>query len=74
MKGILALALVAALLTAAPVHGGNIGVGAFGGWSVPVVQEDQGNGSVYGIRAPLSFTPLIAVEPIGPRRRWATRP
>lgn len=63
MKGILALALVAALLTAVPANAGNIGVGAFGGWSVPVVQEDQGNGSVYGIRAPLSFTPLLTVEP-----------
>ena len=63
MKRIFALAWVAMLLGASLAHAGNVGVGAFGGWSVPVVQEDQGNGSIYGFRFPLTFTPLVAVEP-----------
>ncbi len=62
MKWLLAFALVSTLLCAAPASAGNIGVGAFGGWSVPVVQEDQGNGSIYGVRVPLSFTPLLGFE------------
>ena len=26
-----------------------MGVGAFGGISIPIVQDDQGNGSVFGV-------------------------
>ena len=63
MKRILALALTGTLLVAGHARAGNIGLGGFGGWSIPIVQEDQSQGSVYGLRAPLSFTPLLTVEP-----------
>ena len=63
MKRILALALAGTLLGAGLAHAGNIGLGGFGGWAIPVLQEDQDQGSVYGLRAPLSFTPLLTVEP-----------
>jgi opacity protein-like surface antigen len=67
MKRILAFALAATLLTAGLAHAGNVGLGAFGGMSIPVLQEDQDQGSVYGLRIPLNFTPLLTVEPF-----WST--
>jgi hypothetical protein len=42
---------------------GSIGVGAFAGTSVPIVQADQGNGSIYGLRIPIKLVPAFTVEP-----------
>lgn len=55
----------AALVLAAPAssHAASIGVGAFGGYSVPIVQDDTGNGPVFGLRAPVKLVPLVTVEP-----------
>jgi hypothetical protein len=50
-------------LTAAPAAAVTIGGGAFGGVSIPIVQDDNGQGAVYGIRAPVTFSPLFTVEP-----------
>jgi len=55
---ILGLALSAGASSAA-----TIGVGAFGGLSIPVVQDDNGQGSVFGIRVPVGVIPLVTVEP-----------
>ena len=63
MKRILALVSAGTLVCASLAHAGSIGLGAYGGMSFPVVQEDQSQGSIYGLRAPLSFTPLLSVEP-----------
>jgi len=63
MKRILVLALAGTLLCASLAYAGNIGLGAFGGMSVPVLQADQSQGGVYGLRAPVSLTPLFTVEP-----------
>jgi hypothetical protein len=63
MKRILALVLAGTLLFASFAHAGSIGLGAYGGMSFPVVQEDQSQGSMYGVRAPLSLTRLVSVEP-----------
>ncbi len=67
MKRILALALAGALLSVSLAHAGDIGLGAFFGRSIPVLQEDQDQGSLYGLRAPLALTPLITIEPF-----WST--
>ena len=67
MKRILAFALAGTLLGSSLAHAGDIAVGAFGGLSIPVLQEDQDQGSLYGLRIPLSFTPLLTVEPF-----WTT--
>jgi len=56
----LALALAAGVASASPI---GVGVGAFGGLSYPVVQDDVGNGSVYGLRVPVRLLPMITVEP-----------
>ena len=49
-----ALALFAFASTASA---GGIGIGAFGGASVPLVQDDNGQGTMYGVRVPVSLVP-----------------
>ena len=64
-------AFTTALLTAAATlalslgaaQAGGIGIGAFGGVSIPIVQDDNGSGPVFGIRVPVSLLPLLTVEP-----------
>ena len=63
MKRLLVIALVAFAFVASTAHAGSIGVGAFGGVSVPVLQEDQDQGSLFGIRVPVKLVPLFTVEP-----------
>ena len=41
----------------------SIGIGAFGGTSTPIVQDDNGSGAIFGIRVPVSVVPLLTVEP-----------
>jgi hypothetical protein len=41
----------------------SVGVGAFGGMSLPIVQDDNGQGTMMGLRAPVSLLPLVTVEP-----------
>jgi len=40
-----------------------VGLGAFGGMSFPVVQEDAKTGAVYGVRLPVTVLPLLRLEP-----------
>jgi len=57
---IVMLSLVA--LTSA-AQAATIGLGVFGGSSVPVVQDDNGQGTIFGVRASVNLVPLITVEP-----------
>lgn len=63
MKHRIFLALLA--LTLAPAAAGAVGVGlgAYGGLSVPILQENAGNGSQFGLRVPVNVIPLLTVEP-----------
>ena len=63
MKRLLWVALAALALSAGTARAGSIGVGVFGGVSVPVLQDDQDNGSLFGVRAPVKLIPLFTVEP-----------
>ena len=63
MKKILVCALVAIALHAGAARAGGVGLGFFAGASVPVVQEDQDKGSLWGLRAPVTIVPLLSVEP-----------
>jgi hypothetical protein len=56
----LALALVAGVASAAPI---GLGIGAYGGLSFPIVQDDVGDGSVFGVRVPIRLVPMITIEP-----------
>jgi hypothetical protein len=40
-----------------------IGLGVFGGTSIPVNQSDVKTGGMYGVRLPLTIIPLVSVEP-----------
>lgn len=63
MRRFLALLLVLTAVGAATARAGSIGIGAFGGMSTPVLQEDTGGGSLFGVRVPVKLVPLITVEP-----------
>lgn len=63
MKKLLALSLLVLALSASAAWAGSIGIGAFAGMSVPVLQEDVDKGTMFGLRAPVKLVPLITVEP-----------
>jgi len=63
MKRLFALTLVLLALPLAAAHAGGIGVGVFGGRSYPVLQDDVGNGTLYGVRVPVKVVPMFALEP-----------
>lgn len=63
MKKALLSALAAIALLASGARAASIGVGVFGGTSVPVLQDDQDNGTLFGVRVPVKLVPLVTVEP-----------
>ena len=49
------------LILSAPVWAQkDISVGAFGGLNAPIVQDDAGSGSAFGVKAKFSPMPMIA--------------
>ena len=44
-------------------EGPRYGVGAFGGLEIPIVQDDQDQGTILGFRARARLTPMITLEP-----------
>ena len=54
------LTLVPCAVVAAPI---TVGIGAFGGVSVPVLQDDTNQGTQFGARLPVALLPLVTVEP-----------
>ncbi len=63
MKRLLVLSLALLATMAGTASAGSIGVGAFAGVSVPVLQDDVGQGTMFGLRAPVKLVPLVTVEP-----------
>ena len=63
MRKLAILTLLALALLPCVAGAASIGVGAFGGVSVPVLQDDTGRGTVFGVRAPVALIPLVTVEP-----------
>jgi len=65
MKRAFAFALLALAMGAgaAQAAGPGIGIGPYGGYNIALIQQDTGNGAVYGVRAPINLIPLITVEP-----------
>ena len=58
--------LVAATVLAciAPrAHAVTVGIGAYGGTSVSVIQQDNKGGGIFGARLPVSLIPLFTIEP-----------
>ncbi|MBI5711430.1 MAG: outer membrane beta-barrel protein [Candidatus Eisenbacteria bacterium] len=63
MKRPVIFALLALVLLPCVAGAAGVGVGAFGGVSVPIVQDDNGQGTLFGVRVPVSLIPLVTVEP-----------
>lgn len=62
MKRWMALALLVTGL-ATTAHAASIEVAPYGGLSIPVVQDDQDQGTIYGLRVPVKLMPMLTVEP-----------
>jgi hypothetical protein len=63
MKKILVAVLLGLGLVGGAAGATGIGIGVFGGASVPVVNDISGNGSAFGVRVPVSLIPMVTVEP-----------
>ncbi|HYM80211.1 MAG TPA: outer membrane beta-barrel protein [Candidatus Limnocylindria bacterium] len=63
MKKMFATVLVALALGSTTATAASIGIGAFGGASIPIVNDLSSNGSQFGVRVPVNLVPLLTVEP-----------
>jgi opacity protein-like surface antigen len=63
MKRIALLAVFALLLSTGAALAGTVGAGAYGGVNIPIVQDDNGQGSIFGVRVPVKLVSLLTVEP-----------
>jgi opacity protein-like surface antigen len=57
------LVILLLLSTAGLAAAATVGIGAFGGTSVPIIQEDTGGGSMFGARVPINLVSILTVEP-----------
>jgi len=48
---------------AARAPGAQIGIGPYAGYNAALIQQDTGNGAVFGVRAPIALAPMITIEP-----------
>ena len=65
MKRSLVLLLLFLCVSAPMAHaeGISIGAGAFGGYAVPIIQDDTGSGVMYGLRIPVQVSSKLTIEP-----------
>ena len=64
MKKPILMIMLALMLAPGLARAVTIGGAVFGGMSIPALQDDnKGNGSMFGVRVPVNFVPLITVEP-----------
>lgn len=63
MKKRVLIGMLALMLAPGLARAVTIGGAVFGGTSIPIVQDDNGSGSQFGVRVPVNFVPLITVEP-----------
>jgi len=63
MHKTLTLALLALVLITGAAAAADIGIGAFGGVNIPVLNDLSKQGSDFGVRVPVKLIPLFTVEP-----------
>jgi len=51
------------LVPVADAQGIRLGAGAFGGWNIPVAQDDQGDGTVFGVMGRIRILSIFVAEP-----------
>lgn len=64
--------LVVLLSPLAEAEGIKLGAGAFGGVNIPIAQEDQGSGSVFGAMARIRFLSIFVAEPNITFGKWGS--
>ena len=62
MKQRIFVALLALALVPAPAGAIGVGLGVYGGPSFPILQDNAGNGGLFGVRVPVSIIPLVSAE------------
>jgi len=64
MRKLLMLGVFILLLPTMAVSGvTQFGAGAFGGINIPLIQDDQGSGTAFGVKAIISGLPVFTYEP-----------
>lgn len=63
MRKTLIVTLLALTLGVTTAGAADIGIGAFGGVSIPIVNDLSDNGSQFGVRVPVNLLPMLTVEP-----------
>jgi hypothetical protein len=65
MRGFTLLVLVSISIVPAAAWAAKptIGIGGFGGASIPIVQDDVKRGAMFGIRAPVTIIKIFSLEP-----------
>lgn len=62
MRKTCSFAVLALILVAGTAHAVTVGVGAYGGLAIPIVNDLSDNGSVFGIRVPVGISPMFTAE------------
>jgi len=60
---LVSLTLLLLLCSTVAAQGPKIGLGVFGGLDIPVGQDDQDQGTVFGVRGKLKVFPIVTLEP-----------
>jgi hypothetical protein len=63
MKKRTILCVLALAVIPAAAWAGGIGIGGFGGASIPILQDNASQGTMYGVRVPVSIIPFLGFEP-----------
>ena len=69
-KSLLVICIFLITMTSLSAQGLKFSAGAFGGVSIPVVQDDQAQGTVFGIMGRMNLLSLIVVEPYISLTKW----
>lgn len=63
------IALIALVLAPAAASARGVGLGVFGGASIPILQDNASQGTQFGARVPVNIVPLLTVEPFYAKSR-----
>jgi opacity protein-like surface antigen len=69
-KSILIIGILLFITSFANAQSISLGVGAFGGINIPVAQDDQSSGSVFGLLLRVKALPFVVIEPNVTFGKW----
>ncbi len=59
----LGMAVLLLFCLTSAVSAAKFSIGAFGGMNIPIIQEDVGNGTVFGVKGRVMVMPFLGLEP-----------